>query len=485
MQDIKVRLAPSPTGLFHIGSARTALFNWLVAKKYDGKFFVRIEDTDKERSKDEYMQSILDELKWIGLDHDDVSLQSNNIDRHRQVASEMLEKGLVYKCYLSAGEREKMRAENMKTGRALRSPWRNENNGLKIPENVEPSIRFRVHEGKTTLVDAILGETTIDNSTIEDFIILKPNGDPLYNFAVVVDDHDMEISHILRGSDHHTNSFKQALVYKSLNWEIPVLVHMPVILADDGKKMSKRTGGNTIQEIREMGILPTAFINYIVHLGWGYKDLEFMSTKEMIDLFEYTDINVSPAHWDGQKLLSFNAKYITQTDDDELVRLIVPILQDLLKKNSQETLLSLDDKLFLINIMPLLKVRAKTLVELANLILFYFVKGRLDIDEKNMKILYKSVKIGDTEDTVDSQFILKNVAEIIRSCSVLDEETIETKLNEFADKNGIKMRSISKFIYIALTFNEFGPPLYALITWLGKDRILNRITDLITIIDGK
>src|SRR5580658_9255155 len=331
-----VRFAPSPTGYLHIGGARTALFNWLYAKHTGGKFLLRIEDTDRARSTPESVQTILDGLKWLGLDWDgDAISQFARFERHAEVARQMVANGTAYYCYASPEELETMRAEQKAKGLPQRydGRWRDRPAG-DAPPGVKPVIRLKAPQtGETIVNDAVMGSITVQNSQLDDMVLLRADGTPTYMHAVVVDDHDMGITHVIRGDDHMTNTFRQVQIYKAMGWEIPAFAHLPMILGPDGAKLSKRHGSPAVADYRERGYLPEAIRNYLLRLCWSHGDDEIISTQQAIEWFDFGGIGKSPARFDFVKLGNVNAHYIKQTDDQRLADLTAPFLAKMLARD--------------------------------------------------------------------------------------------------------------------------------------------------------
>ncbi len=318
---VRVRLAPSPTGTLHIGTARTALFNWLFARNQQGKFLLRIEDTDKERSKDKYKEQIIKSLKWIGVENDgDEYIQSKKINDHIKIANELLKNGSAYKCYCSSEEIEeqKKRAKQKKIPYIYDRKWRDKSEA-EAPKDVKPTIRFKSKiDGTTVLKDLVQGDVEIENNTIEDFIILRNDGTPTYNLSASVDDHQMNITHIIRGDDHKINTFKQMQIYLAMKWDLPSFAHIPLIHTTEGKKLSKRDKASTLDDYSTKGIMPEALRNYLLRLGWSYKDKEIFTKDESIKYFNLEGIGKSPSKLDMSRILSMNEHYIKNMDENDL-----------------------------------------------------------------------------------------------------------------------------------------------------------------------
>ena len=321
MTKVATRFAPSPTGPLHIGGIRTALFNWLYSKNQNGKFFLRVEDTDKERSKDEYKNQIIQSLKWIGINYDgEEYIQSKKIDIHIKIVNELLKNGNAYKCYCSIDEIEdqKKRAQQKKIPYIYNRKWRDKKES-DAPENIKPVIRFKSKiDGTTILKDLVQGNVEIENNTIEDFIILRNDGTPTYNLSASVDDHQMNMTHIIRGDDHKINTFKQIQIYQAMKWDLPSFAHIPLIHTIDGKKLSKRDKASTLNDYSKIGIMPDALRNYLLRLGWSYKDKEIFTLEESIKFFNLKGIGKSPSKLDMSRILSMNEHYIKNMKESKL-----------------------------------------------------------------------------------------------------------------------------------------------------------------------
>src|ERR1051325_5859710 len=366
---VVVRFAPSPTGVLHIGGARTALFNWLYSRHHGGTFRLRIEDTDRVRSTPEAMAAIIDGLSWLGLEWDgDIVHQFAGAARHAEVAREMLAKGRAYHCYCTPEELEAMRAKARAEKRSvhIESPWR-DRDPSEAPPGIAPVIRLKApQEGATTIHDLVQGEVTVQNSELDDLIILRADGTPTYNLSVVVDDHDMGITHVIRGDDHLNNAFRQTQIYRALDWPVPRFAHIPLIHGADGAKLSKRHGAIGVEQYRELGYLPEAVRNYLLRLGWSHGDDEIISTDDAVRWFDIAQVGRAAARFDQAKLDSINAHYIREAADTRLVAL----LAERLEVEFGHTL-SAGDRERLLRAMPGLKPRAKTIAELADKARFY------------------------------------------------------------------------------------------------------------------
>ena len=455
---IKVRFAPSPTGMLHIGGARTALFNWLYAKHHKGQCFLRIEDTDKERSTKEAVDEIFDSLNWLGLDFDgDIVYQSKRSDRHQHVAKDLLEKGLAYYCYSTPEELEQMREEARKNNRpaGYNGFWRDRSPDL-APKDVKPVIRLKMpQEGKTVLHDEVQGGVTVMNKQLDDMILLRADGSPTYMLSVVVDDHDMGITHIIRGDDHLNNAFRQYHLYKACGWEVPSFAHIPLIHGQGGAKMSKRHGAVGTDAYKEMGILPKAMRNYLLRLGWSHGDDEIISTNQAIEWFTLKSVGKSPARFDVNKLLHLNAHYVKQSRDEDLLSEIEPLLErDEIKVD--EVL-----KNHLLKGMGGLKERAKTILELKNSSKIYHQPQ--DLTEKVKEKINE-----DTKKWLD--IALQNL-----DSDKFSKDELHQKLKETAEGHEAKFGVIAMALRIAITGSTVSPNLFEVMAILGFDESVKRI----------
>ena len=460
MSIVATRFAPSPTGSLHIGGVRTALFNWLFSKNKSGKFYLRIEDTDKKRSKDEYKNQIIQSLKWIGIEHDDKEyIQSQNIKKHKEVTEDLLKKGFAYKCYCSEEEikqqKEKAKKKRMPFiyNRKCRDP-----KNLEIPKNVEPIIRFKSKIGGNTLVkDLVQGEVNISNSIIEDFVILRKDGTPTYQLSAVVDDHVMNISHVIRGDDHKINTFKQKQIYEAMNWKLPEFAHIPLIHSESGSKLSKRDKASTIDDYIKLGILSDALRNYLLRLGWAYKDKEIFSLDESIKLFDLRGIGKSPSKLDMSRILSLNEHYIKHINEKELFEFLKDYCQKFKKKidSSKEKTL-LESIIFLKN-------KAKTLGDIYKNAQ-YILNDTIKISSEDLKLL-----------DVSSMKILKDFLSEYEKMTKISKESLEKIINGLIDKHKTNFKGIGQPLRIALTGSKYGPGLYDIILSLNKNEIIKRL----------
>ena len=457
-----VRFAPSPTGFLHIGSARTALFNWLYAKHTGGKFLLRIEDTDRARSTPESVETIYDGLKWLGLDWDgDAISQYGRFARHAEVAEQMVINGTAYYCYASPQELEAMRAEQKAKGLPMRydGRWR-DRPASEAPPGVKPVIRLKAPQtGETTVNDKVMGTITVQNTQLDDMILLRADRAPTYMHAVVVDDHDMNITHVIRGDDHMTNTFRQVQIYKAMGWTIPEFAHLPMILGPDGAKLSKRHGAPAVSDYRDRGYLPEAIRNYLLRLCWSHGDDEIIPTQQAIEWFDFDGIGKSPARFDFAKLGSVNAHYIKQTDDRKLAELAEPFIAKILERPL--TLAQMD---LLTRAMPDLKPRAQTIVEIAEQAVFYFHEGALKMDEKAKKLL-----------TPEAKQYLATLAERIKDLPDFTAHAVEELFRVFAEEKGLKLGAVAQPLRAALTGSTVSPPIFGVAVLLGKNEALTRI----------
>jgi glutamyl-tRNA synthetase len=475
---VVTRFAPSPTGYLHIGGARTALFNWLYARANGGTFLLRIEDTDRARSTDAAITAILDGLTWLGLDWDGEAVhQFARASRHAEVAHQLLAEGKAYRCYATPAELEAMREQARAEGRAPRydGRWRNRD-PKEAPEGAPFAVRFKAPEtGETVIDDKVQGRVVFPNKDLDDLIILRSDGTPTYNLSVVVDDHDMGVTHVIRGDDHLTNAARQAQIYMAMGWDVPAFGHVPLIHGPDGAKLSKRHGALGVDAYRAMGYLPAAMRNYLVRLGWSHGNDEIFSTEQMIEWFGLEALGRSPARFDFAKLENLNGHYIRSMDDDDLLN----YLRDLLPHLPQEKqfVAGIDEegwaKLKLA--LPGLKERAKTLVELLDNAAFLFASRPLALDEKAAKIL-----------NAEARSRLAALAELFAAVPVWTAGSVEEAAREFAQKTGIKLGDVAQPLRAALTGRSVSPGIFDVLFVLGREESLARLNDQVkTLTDGK
>jgi len=460
MSLVATRFAPSPTGPLHIGGVRTALFNWLFSKNKDGKFYLRVEDTDKERSKDEFKSQIIQSLKWIGVDYDgEEYIQSQNINKHVKIANELLKKGFAYKCYCTEKEIEeqKLKAKKVNIPFIYNRKWRDAKN-LTIPENINPVIRFKSKiKGNSIIKDLVQGDINISNSTIEDFIILRNDGSPTYQLSAVVDDHLMNITHVIRGDDHKINTFKQKQIYEAMEWKIPEFAHIPLIHSAEGKKLSKRDNASTISDYIKIGILPEALRNYLLRLGWSHKDKEIFTLKESIEHFNLEGIGKSPSKLDMDRIFSINEHYIKNLDEKELY--------ENLKIYAEKYKNKIDEKYEknLINSIHFLKNKAKKLEDIYQNAK-YIINDNIIISDQEKKLLDKI-----------SKKIIKDFLISYENAKKINRESLEKIIKELINKNNTNFKGVGQPLRIALTGSRFGPGIYDIILSLDKNDIIKRL----------
>ena len=458
------RFPPSPTGFLHIGNARTALFNWLFARHHGGQFLVRIEDTDRARSTEAAVQAIFDGLSWLELDWDgEVVYQFSRMERHAEAAKSLLATGRAYYCYASKEELETMRVEQAAKKLPLRydGRWRGRD-PAEAPPGIEPVLRLKAPQtGETTVHDLVRGDATVANAQLDDMVLLRADGTPTYMLSVVVDDHDFGITHVMRGDDHFTNTFRQIQLYNALNWQLPQFAHLPLILGPDGAKFSKRHGAPATADYQDMGYLASAMRNYLMRLGWGHGDNEIISTAQAIEWFDTDGIGKSPARFDFQKLDNVNAHYIRETDDAALLDLTTPFLEKLLERPIDAA-----GKKLLLAAMPLLKSRAKTLLELAQNARFFLERPALD--EKAVALVS------------GAQPVLAALVESLTNLADFTAEAIEATGRELAEAQGIKLGGIAQPLRAALSGSTVSPPIFEVAALLGREETLTRLQDVIS-----
>ncbi len=460
MSLVATRFAPSPTGPLHIGGVRTALFNWLFSKNNKGKFYLRIEDTDKERSKEEFKKQIIDSLDWIGINHDDKEyVQSKNIKKHKEIVDELLKKGFAYKCYCSEEEIKKQKEKCKKQGipYIYNRKWR-DSKDLEIPSNVEPVIRFKSKiPGNSTVNDLVQGEINITNSIIEDFVILRKDGSPTYQLSAVVDDHIMKITHVIRGDDHKINTFKQKQIYEAMKWDIPQFAHIPLIHSEEGSKLSKRDKASTIDDFIKIGILSDALRNYLLRLGWAHKDKEIFTLDESIKLFDLKGIGKSPSKLDMSRILSINEYYIKHIEEKKLFKFF-KIYSEKFKKKIDPS-----KENSLIKSMNFLKNKAKTLEDIYQNSQ-YILQEKIQISSEDFKLL-----------DVSSKNIIKDFLAEFEKNSEINKKNLEEMMNTLIAKHKTNFKGVGQPLRIALTGSKFGPGIYNIILSLDKNEITKRL----------
>jgi glutamyl-tRNA synthetase len=466
---VVTRFAPSPTGFLHIGGARTALFNWLYARANGGRFLLRIEDTDRARSTEEAIHAILDGLKWLGLDWDDEPvLQHARAGRHAEIARQLLAEGKAYRCYASPEQLEAMREQARSEGRPpiYDGTWRDRNPD-EAPEGAPFAVRFKSPmEGETVIDDQVQGRVVFQNKDLDDLIILRSDGSPTYNLSVVVDDHDMGITHIIRGDDHLTNAARQSQIYAALGWERPVFAHVPLIHGPDGTKMSKRHGALGVDAYRAMGYLPAAMRNYLVRLGWSHGDDEIFSTEQIIAWFGLETLGKSPARFDFIKLENLNGHYIRASEDVDLIAALRTLLPHLPQEKSHAAGLNDAHWRMLELAMPGLKERAKTLVELLDSAEFLFAKRPLELDEKAAKMLKP-----------EARERLASLHERLAGIDNWTPEAIEGAVRAHAQHLNVKLGDLAQPLRAALTGRSVSPGIFDVLVVLGREEALARIQD--------
>jgi glutamyl-tRNA synthetase len=462
---VVTRFAPSPTGFLHIGGARTALFNWLYARHHGGRYLLRIEDTDRARSTDPAIEAIFDGLGWLGLLGDEPAVfQSERIGRHAEAAYELLRKGHAYRCYCTPAELEAMRAQAKAEGRPMLydGRWR-DRDPAEAPPGVDPVIRLKApRDGETVIEDAVQGFVRVANAQLDDLVLLRSDGTPTYMLSVVVDDHDMGITHVIRGDDHLTNAFRQTQIYRAFGWPAPVFAHIPLIHGSDGAKLSKRHGALGVDAYREAGFLPEAMRNYLLRLGWSHGDEEIVGTEQAIDWFDLDAVGRSPARFDMARLTSLNAHYLRQTDDAELVRLIAPRLE------AAGHVVDAAARTRLEAGMAGLKPRATTLLDLAHSARFYVASRPIALDEKAAALL-----------DPDARTRLGSLRSALRGLAVWDESALESCVREHAEALGVKLGQLAQPLRAALTGSSTSPGIFDVMAVLGRDEVLARIEDAV------
>jgi len=461
MSKVATRFAPSPTGPLHIGGIRTALFNWLFSKNQKGSFHLRIEDTDKERSKDEYKDQIIKSLKWIGIQYDDNEyIQSTKIKIHVDVVNELLKNGNAYKCYCSNEEIEeqKKRAKQKKIPYIYDRKWR-EKNEADAPKDIKPVIRFKSKiDGSTILKDLVQGDVQIDNNTIEDFVILRNDGSPTYNLSASVDDHQMKVTHIIRGDDHKINTFKQMQIYLAMKWELPSFAHIPLIHTTDGKKLSKRDKASTLEDYSTIGVMPEALRNYLLRLGWSYKDKEIFTKEESIKYFNLEGIGKSPSKLDMSRILSMNEHYIKNMDENELYKYLSKYCEDYKVKIPNEKSMKIKNSLVF------LKNKAKTLEDIYNNSK-YIINDEVNFNKDDLKLIDNNAK------KIISEFSNK-----ISNLDKLERVSLEPIIDNLIKSHNTNFKGVGQPLRIILTGSKFGPGIYDIIISLGKEEVQKRLS---------
>ncbi len=467
---IITRFAPSPTGFLHIGGARTALFNWLFAKRHGGKMLLRIEDTDRERSTDAAITAIIDGLEWLGLTWDGETVyQFARAQRHAEAAKSLLAQGKAYHCYASQQELEAMRESAKAEKRPMRydGRWR-DRDASEAPAGVKPVIRLRAPlTGETVVNDEVQGRIVWQNKDLDDLVLLRSDGTPTYMLAVVVDDHDMDITHVIRGDDHLTNAARQTQIYQAFGWDVPIFAHIPLIHGPDGAKLSKRHGALGVEAYRSLGYIPPALRNYLVRLGWAHGDQEFFTTEEMIAAFDLKGIGRSPSRFDFAKLENLNGHYMRSSEDADLVTALEDLLPELGPSRGIAAPMApaLKDKL--LAAMPGLKGRARTLVELLDSASYLYVARPLVLEEKAGAQIDDAAK--------------QRIAAIIPALTALLEwsaASTEQAVRDFSEAHAIKLGQIAQPLRAALTGKTTSPGVFDVMAVLGRDECIARLKDI-------
>jgi glutamyl-tRNA synthetase len=460
MSNVATRFAPSPTGALHIGGVRTALFCWLYSKNKKGTFHLRIEDTDKERSKDEHKNQIIKSLRWIGIEHDgELYIQSTKVNDHINVANELLKNGHAYKCYCSSAEIEdqKKRAKQKKLPYTYNRKCRElrEND---VPKDIKPVVRFRSKiEGSSVLKDLVQGDVEIDNITIEDFIILRNDGTPTYNLSATVDDHQMNMTHIIRGDDHKINTFKQMQIYLSMKWGLPNFAHIPLIHTLEGKKLSKRDNASTLDDYSKIGIMPDALRNYLLRLGWSYKDKEIFTIEESIRYFNLEGIGKSPSKLDMSRILSMNEHYIKTISENELYNRLLKYCELFKEKIRSDKEQQIKSSLIF------LKNKAKTLEDIYNNAK-YIIYDEINYNQEDLKLIDDKAKK-----------IISEFANNLKKLNDLSKENLEPIVNSLIESHETNFKGVGQPLRVVLTGSKFGPGVYDIIISLGKEEVQKRL----------
>lgn len=453
---VVTRFAPSPTGFLHIGGARTALFNWLFAKHHGGKYLLRIEDTDRARSTEPAIAAILDGLGWLGLQHDgEVTYQFSRAARHAEVAHQMLAAGNAYHCYCSPQELDEMRAAQKAAGKPMRydGRWR-DRDPKEAPAGVAPVIRLKAPQtGQTVIKDLVQGEVTVENAQLDDMILLRADGTPTYMLAVVVDDHDMGVTHVIRGDDHLNNAFRQLQIIRAMGWPEPAYAHIPLIHGPDGAKLSKRHGALGVDAYRDMGLLPAALRNYLLRLGWGHGDDEIISTQQAIEWFDLDGVGRSPSRFDMAKLVNLNAHYLREMPDDELLPMVLPRVEE--KLGTKVDAIGLER---ITRGMNGVKQRSRTLIELADNLVFYARAGAPPIaDDKARGVLTPEAK----------SLLGKLAAALEADAANWGEKQVEDAVRRFAESMGVKLGQVAQPLRVALSGSTVSPGIFEVVAILG------------------
>ncbi|MFZ0259219.1 MAG: glutamate--tRNA ligase [Pseudolabrys sp.] len=467
--EIITRFAPSPTGFLHIGGGRTALFNWLYAKRHGGKMLLRIEDTDRERSTAAAINAIIDGLTWLGLNWDgEIIFQFSRAARHRQVAEQLLGSGHAYRCYCSQDELTAMREKARAEGRTrLYEGHCRDRDPKDVPAGVNPVTRLKAPlTGETVVDDQVQGRVVWQNENLDDFVLLRSDGTPTYMLAVVVDDHDMAVTHIIRGDDHLNNAARQTQIYHALGWKVPVMAHIPLIHGPDGSKLSKRHGALGVDAYRAMGYLPAAMRNYLVRLGWSHGDQEIFSAEEMITAFDLPQIGRSPARFDFTKLESLNGHYIRASDDADLIAAMEQLLPHIAGGQELTSKMTPVLRAKLLAAMPGLKERAKTLVELFEASRFLWTSRPIDIADQAKALL-----------TGEAKTLIAALLPELEAVPDWNAATVEAIVRPYAERAGLKLGAVAQPLRAALTGRATSPPIFDVLAVLGREESLARLRD--------
>ncbi len=460
--DVVTRFAPSPTGFLHIGGARTALFNWLFTRHHNGKFLLRVEDTDRKRSTDEAVEAIFEGMRWLELDWDgEPVFQFARQSRHAEVAHQMIEAGHAYYCYCSQEELAEMRERARAEKRPMRydGTWR-DRDPADAPDGVPPVVRLKAPQtGETTIPDMVQGTITVQNAEMDDMVLLRADGTPTYMLSVVVDDHDMGITHVIRGDDHLNNAFRQAQVFNAMGWDLPAFAHIPLIHGPDGAKLSKRHGALGVDAYRDLGFLPEAVRNYLFRLGWSYGEEEIISTAKAVELFDFAQVGRSAARFDMPRLINMNGHYIRAADDERLVDLIVPIIE-----NAHQQPVGAAGRARLLAGMDGLKTRAKDLLELAESAVFYCRDGVQPLTEKAEKLL-----------DAEARERLGQLATRLDSLEAWDEDALQETAKALAEDAGVKLVKVAQPLRAAVTGSNMSPSMFEVMRILGREETMLRL----------
>ncbi|MEZ5708843.1 MAG: glutamate--tRNA ligase [Blastomonas sp.] len=464
---VVTRFAPSPTGFLHIGGARTAMFNWLFARHHGGKALLRIEDTDKARSTPEAIDAIFAGLDWLGLEWDDTPVfQSQRAERHVEVANQLIEAGQAYKCFATAEELEAMRAEQRAKKQPMRydGRWR-DRDPAEAPAGAPYVVRLKApREGRLTIADAVQGEVSVSASELDDYVLLRSDGTPTYMLAVVVDDHDMGVTHLIRGDDHLNNAFRQLALIRAMGWPEPVYAHIPLIHGNDGAKLSKRHGALGVESYRDdMGVLSDAMFNYLLRLGWGYGDREVIARDEAVELFSLDNVGRAPSRFDPKKLLNLNGIYMREADDGYLADLVSPRIAALVPEFDAAA-----HRELLIRAMPVMKTRARDLNELADGARFLFRSRPIAMDDKALSLLEG-----------DGIGVLQKIQPVLADQSQWTLEALEAEVKQLAEADGAGLGTFAQPLRAALTGQARSPGIFDVLVLLGREESLARIQDAI------